>query len=201
MPRRKVTGAAHEETIYSPKTLGVKKENGKVEHLRGNSVRNNVKLKHGIAKNAAMPRVDLFRHIETKKYYLVPIYVSDFVKEHLPNKAIVTGNKPWLEMDEAYEFKFSFYKNDLIEIQTKKTAKKEAVNVLGYFSGVDSGTAKILIQSHDGAHEYGYGSQNLVFIKKYQVDALGNYVEVKCETRVGSKKELADAKELGKIRA
>lgn len=201
MPRRKVTGAAHEETIYSPKTLGVTKENGKVEHLKGNSVRNNVKLKHGIAKNAAMPRVDLFQHRETKKYYLVPIYVSDFVKEHLPNKAIVQGNKPWLEMDESYEFKFSFYKNDLIEIQTKKTAKKEAVNISGYFDGAHSVTAQISIQSHDGVTQYIYGAQNLVFIKKYQVDALGNYVEVKRETRVGSKKELADARESGKIRA
>lgn len=194
MPRRKVTGAAHEETIYSPKTLEVRKDSGKKVSLKGNSVRNNVKLKHGIAKNDSMPRVDLFQNKETKKFYLVPIYVSDFVKDHLPNKAIVAGDKPWLEMDGSYEFRFSFYKNDLIEIQTKKTAKKEAVNILGYFDGLHSGTGQITIQSHNGMNEYRYGAQNLIFIKKYQVDALGHYVEVKREKRVGSKRELLEEK-------
>ena len=189
MPRRKVRGAAHEATVFSKKTLSVTKENGKVDYLKGGSVTNNVELKHGLAKNDSMPRVDLFQHKKSKKYYLVPIYVNDFVKEKLPNKAIVSGNKPWLEMDDDYEFRFSFFKNDLMEIQTKKTAKKEAVNVLGYYDGTHSGTANITIKAHDGSQEYSYGSQNLVFIKKYQVDALGNYVEVRSEKRQGGMKE------------
>ena len=188
MPRRKIRGAAHEATIYSPKTLSVKKEDGKVEKLKGGSVTNNVKLKHGLAKNDSMPRVDLFQNKKTKKYYLVPIYVSDFVKDKLPNKAIVQGNKPWIEMDDDFEFKFSFYKSDMIEIKTKKTAKKESVQILGYYDSTHSGTAKIIIKSHDGSQEYGFGAQNLIFIKKYQVDALGNYVEVKSEKRQGSMK-------------
>ena len=186
MPRRKISGAAHEATIYSAKTLSVKKENGKIEHLKGGSVTNNVKVKHGLAKNDSMPRVDLFQNKKTKKYYLVPIYVSDFVKKKLPNKAIVAANKPWIEMDEEYEFKFSFYKSDLIEVKTKKTKTKESVQVLGYYNSTDSGTAKIIFKSHDGRDEYGFGAQNLLFIKKYQVDALGNYVEVKQEKRQGS---------------
>jgi len=186
MPRRKVSGAAHEETIYSAKTLSVTKENGKKEFLKGNGVTNNVKLKHGVAKNDSMPRVDLFQHKKSKKYFVVPIYVSDFVKETLPNKAIVAGNKPWLEMDEEYEFKFSFYKSDLIEIKTKQTAKKESVQALGYFTTAVSSTGQILLTSHDGKEEYLYGTQNLIFIKKYQVDLLGNYVEVQEEKRVGT---------------
>lgn len=189
MPRRKVSGAAHEATVYSDKTLGVKKDNGKIEYLKGNSSKNNVKLKHGLAKNDSMPRVDLFRHKVSKKYFLVPIYVSDFVKEALPNHAIVQGNKPWLEMDEHYEFIFSFYKNDLMEVKTKKTPKKESVQVLGYYDSTHSGTANLTIKSHDGNAEYSFGSQNLVFIKKYQVDSLGNYVEVKNEKRQGTIKE------------
>ncbi|MBA1438175.1 MAG: type II CRISPR RNA-guided endonuclease Cas9 [Epsilonproteobacteria bacterium] len=189
MPRRKVTGAAHQATIYSPKTLQVKKGDGKIEKLKGNSINNNVKLKHGIALNESMPRVDLFQHKKTKKYYLVPIYVSDFVKETLPNKAIVPGNKPWLEMDENYEFMFSFYKNDLMEIKTKKTAKKESVQILGYYDSTHSSTANLTLKSHDGKKEFSYGSQNLVFIKKYQVDPLGNYVAVKQEKRQGTKKQ------------
>jgi len=189
MPRRKIGGAAHKATTYSNKDYSHKKENGKVEFLKGGSVTNNVKLKHGVALNDAMPRVDLFQNKTTKKYYLVPIYVSDFVKDTLPNKAIVAGNKPWIEMDEEYEFIFSFYKRDLIEVKTKKTAKKEAVQLLGYYDSTHSGTAQILIKSHDNIKELLLGSQNLVFIKKYQVDALGSYVEVKSETRQGSIKE------------
>ena len=195
MPRRKVGGAAHKATTYSNKDFSHRKENGKVEYLKGGSLINNVKLKHGIALNDGMPRVDLFQHRETKKYYLVPIYVSDFVKAKLPNKAIVAANKPWLEMDDDYEFRFSFFKSDLIEIQTKKTAKKEAVNVLGYYDSTHSGTAQILLKAHDGSQEYLYGTQGLVFIKKYQVDPLGNYVEVKSEKRQGSIKESRRTKE------
>lgn len=189
MPRRKVGGAAHKETIYSANTLSMKKESGKVEVLKGGSTTNNVKLKHGVALNNSMPRVDLFQNIKTKKYYLVPIYVSDFVKDKLPNKAIVSGNKPWIEMDEEYEFKFSFYKRDLIEVKTKETAHKESIIALGYFNTAVSSTAQILFNSHKGDEEFLFGSQNLVFIKKYQVDALGNYVEVKSEKRQGTIKE------------
>ena len=169
--------------------MSVKKADGKVESLKGNSVNNNVKLKHGIALNDGMPRVDLFQHKKSKKYFIVPIYVSDFVKPKLPNQAIVAGNKPWLEMDDEYEFRFSFYKRDLIGIKTKKTATKESVEIFGYFNTAVSSTAQILIDSHKGDEEYNYGSQNLVSIKKHQVDALGNYVEVKNEKRQGTKKE------------
>ena len=189
MPRRKVSGAAHKATVYSPKTLSMKKENGKVDILKGGSVINHVKLKHGLALNDSMPRVDLFQNKKSKKYYLVPIYVSDFVKDKLPNKAIVAGNKPWIEMSEEYEFKFSFYKRDLIEIKSKKTAKKESVELLGYYDSTHSGTANITIKSHDGKIELNIGSQNLIYIKKYQVNPLGDYVEVKSEKRQGSIKE------------
>ncbi len=186
MPRRKISGAAHKETVYSDKTLSVRKENGKVEVLKGNSVSNNVRLKHGLALHDTMPRVDLFQHKKTKKYYLVPIYVSDFVKDTLPNNAIVARNKPWIEMDDAYEFKFSFYKRDLIEVKTKKTPKKESVQILGYYDSTHSGTANLTIKSHDGKEDFNFGSQNLVFIKKYQVDPLGEYVKVKSEKRLGT---------------
>jgi len=92
-------------------------------------------------------------------------------------------------MDEEYEFKFSFYKSDLIEVKTKKTATKESVQVLGYFNTAVSSTAQVVIDTHDGNEEYRYGTQNLIFVKKYQVDALGNYIEVKNEKRQGTKKQ------------
>lgn len=194
MPRRKISGAAHEETIYSPITLSTHKADGTVEYLKGNSAKNNVKLPHGLAKNDSMPRVDIFQHKTTKKYYVVPLYVSDFVQPTLPNKAIVQGNKPWIEMDEAYEFQFTFYKNDLIEIKTKKTATKESAQLLGYFDGAHSGTANIIFKAQDGRQSHSLGIQNAVFVKKYNVDPLGEYVEVKNEKRQGSIKENWTAK-------
>jgi CRISPR-associated endonuclease Csn1 len=188
MPRRKVSGAAHKATIYSNKTLSMKKENGKIDVLKGGGIINNVKLKHGLALNDSMPRVDLFQNKKSKKYYLVPIYVSDFVKDKLPNKAIAQ-NKPWIEMNEEYEFKFSFYKEDLIEIKSKKTATKESIEFLGYYDSTHSANASLSIKSHDAKEELGVGVQNLIYIKKYQVNPLGSYVEVKSEKRQGSIKE------------
>jgi CRISPR-associated endonuclease Csn1 len=187
-PRKKVTGAAHKETVYSDKTLMTKKPDGRRDELKGNSRMYHVKLKHGIALNDEMPRVDVFRHTESGKYFLVPIYVGDFVKEEIPNKAIVQS-KPWVEMDDAYDFQFSLFKNELIEVKQKN---KEPV--LGYFQGIDSSTAKVLLTAHSGDQKWGIGSKSLEWFKKFQVDLLGEYVEVKQEKRQGSIKTDWDKK-------
>lgn len=79
-----------------------------------------VRLKNeSIAENASMIRVDVFE--KENKYYLVPIYVSDFAKKELPNKAIVANKSEaeWIEMTEEYIFKFSLYPNDLVKIKRK----------------------------------------------------------------------------------
>lgn len=207
-PRRKVTGSAHEETIYSSKTFIANRKKEKPSILAPSAREKAVKLNDGknLAKNESMPRVDIFQHIKTKKYFVVPIYVSDFVKKALPNKAIVQGKnkdgtpKEWLEMDENYEFRFSIFKDELIEIQTKKTASKEAKNVLGYFVSVHSGTAAITLKSHDNQEHnifkkdsentcsVSLGIQNAEYVKKYQVDALGSRHEIKQEQRIMTKK-------------
>lgn len=154
-----------------------------------------------------MPRIDIFKDKQKSKFYVVPIYTVDFIKDKLPNKAIVQGEnkdgtiKEWLEMNENYEFLFSIYKNELIEIKTKKTATKESKIIQGYFVSADSGTAKIIIKSHDNKEHnlfkrdssnvcsIGIGIQNAEYIKKYQVDALGNKNEIKKEQRQGTKKQ------------
>jgi len=203
-PRRKVTGSAHEKTIYSPKTFMANRKKEKPSVLPLSGREKAVVLNDGkkLAKNESMPRVDIFQHKSNGKYYVVPLYVSDFVKKELPNKAIVQGKtkegipKEWLEMNENYEFKFSLFKDELVEIQTKKTASKEAKNIVGYFVSADSGTAKLILKSHDNSEnngftrnssnscEIGLGIQNVVYVKKYQVDTLGNKNEIRQESRV-----------------
>jgi len=156
-----------------------------------------VDVRGGIAANGDMPRVDVFA--KNGKFYLVPIYISDFAKG-LPNKAITAKKRTenWDKIDESYEFMFSLYKNDLLEIKHKNKNP-----VLGYFSGVHSGTAYITIthpanlvispfkakkNKEDGSvksiYEFGV-KQGVEYFKKFQVSPLGEYIEIKKERRVG----------------
>ncbi|MBL0703244.1 MAG: type II CRISPR RNA-guided endonuclease Cas9 [Sulfurospirillum sp.] len=207
-PRRGVTGEAHEQTIYSPKDFRANKKQSKSSSLTGGSVVRNIKLNNEtkLAKQSKMPRVDIFKNTTTNKYYVVPIYTFDFIKDKLPNKAIVSGKnrdgtqKEWLDMDENFKFIFSVYKNELLEIQTKKTASKEGKKVIGYFVSAHSGTGKIIIKSHDNKEKnlfkrdssnvcsLGMGIQNATSVKKYQVCPLGVYTEIKSEKRIGTKR-------------
>lgn len=189
-PRAGVTGAAHKETIQSPsdyKGRGVAVNRGK-----------------GMCDNGDMPRVDVFT--KGGKYYLVPIYVADFAKKELPNKAIVAqkSSDEWDEMDMSFQFLFSLHKEDMIEIKTKKTPARPSITALGYFNSAHSGTAQIIIGSPDNSENdifcrdknkdgtpkgdsiARYGSKTLVYIKKYTIDPLGYYHEVKGEKRLGT---------------
>lgn len=208
-PRKSITGEAHEQTIYSPKDFKANKKQDKPSKLTGGSTIRNVKLNNGekLAKQSSMPRVDIFKDIKKNKFYVVPIYVNDFTKDELPNKAIVAGKnkdgtpKEWLEIDENYEFLFSIYKNEFIEIKTKKTATKDLKVIQGYFVSAHSGTGNIELKSHDNQEQELFkrdtsnvcslstGIQNAEYIKKYQVDPLGNKSEIRKEQRLGTKKQ------------
>ena len=202
-PRKSITGEAHEQTIFSPRNFTANVKQEKTSSLSGGSKIRNVKLNDNtkIAKQSIMSRIDIFKNIETKKYYVVPIYTNDFIKEALPNKAIVQGKnkdgtlKEWIEMDNQYEFVFSIYKNELVEVKTKKET------IIGYFISAHSGTGNVELKSHDN-NENGIfkrdssnmcskslGIQNAIYIKKYQVDSLGNKSEIKKEPRIGTKKQ------------
>jgi CRISPR-associated endonuclease Csn1 len=165
-PRASVTGAAHKETIQSPsdyKGRGVAVNSGK-----------------GMCDNGDMPRVDVFT--KEGKYYLVPIYVADFAKEELPNKAIVQGKgKEWIEMDDSYSFLFSLHKEDLVQIQLKNEEP-----FIGYFKGAHSGTAQVQVQAIDSDYLKIAGSKTALIFKKYTIDPLGYYHEVKGEKRLGT---------------
>ncbi len=143
-----------------------------------------VKLKNkSIAENANMVRVDVFK--KDNKYYLVPIYVSDFVKEQLPNKAIVASKdeNEWMEMTNEYQFKFSLYPNDLVKIK-----KKNEKEFYAYYNSTHRGTAAINLLSVNGERKIeGVGVKGLEVFEKYEVDILGNTNKVQKEKREGVK--------------
>lgn len=195
-PRRTVTGELHEQTVQRQEKYfdayggeeGVKKAImlGKIRSHNG-----------GIVDNGNMVRTDIFRSKINKKYYAVPIYTYDVAIGKLPNKAIVSGKdkagviKDWLEMDEKYEFCFSLFKNDLVEIQNKKIQK----SVYAYYAGVSSSTAYMILKHHSGNLKevdkgifdknsiLGTGIQDLEVFKKHIVSPLGEIIEARFEPR------------------
>ena len=139
----------------------------------------------GIAANGGMVRVDVFT--KNGKYYLVPLYVADMIKDVLPNKAIKAGKSQdeWIEMDETYKFIFSLYYNDLVGVKKKG----EKIKIM-YFHGADVSTGTLTLINHDkslidGKETARPGAQNLEVFEKYEVDVLGNYYKVKNEKRKG----------------
>lgn len=143
-------------------------------------------VRKGIANNGDMLRVDIFS--KSKKYYAVPIYASDVVKNALPNKA-ATANKPeqdWPELDDSYQFCFSLYPNDWVKVVDKKQTRE------GYFSGLDRATAAISLWAHDRNKALGkdglirsIGIKSALSLEKYHVDLLGNLYKVEAEERKG----------------
>ena len=141
-----------------------------------------VKLKNeAIAENASMVRVDVFK--KDSKYYLVPIYVSDFVKKELPNKAIIAfeNEKKWIEMTEEYKFEFSLYPNDLVKIK-----KKNEKEFYAYYTTTQRSTGAINLLSPNGEKKIeGVGVKSLEIFEKYQVSILGERSKIKKEKREG----------------
>lgn len=175
-PRKNATGEAHQDTI---RTLNPNKP-----QYSEKDVKSGIKLRGGLANNGNMLRVDVLSKKNAKgkeQFYLVPIYLADGVKSELPNRAIV-ANKPeseWIVMDETYAFKFSLYMDDLVSVI--KGDKK----IFGYYKGTGRATASITIEGHDRSFiQPSIGVKTVDNIKKYQVDPLGRYVEVKSEQRL-----------------
>ncbi|PAF47594.1 type II CRISPR RNA-guided endonuclease Cas9 [Helicobacter sp. 12S02634-8] len=199
--RRKVSGALHEATIRKPEAYfkayggqeGVNRalKLGKIRSVNG-----------GIVDNGEMVRADIFKSKDEGKYYVVPIYTYDVAVGKLPNKAVVSGKnkenviKDWLEMDGNYEFCFSLFKDDLIEIQKKEMPH----SVYAYYAGIDSSTASLTAKHHSNhlkEEEKGFfksdksgaiigsGIQNLKVFKRYIVFALGEITQAEFEPRKG----------------
>ncbi|SFV86453.1 CRISPR-associated protein, Csn1 family [hydrothermal vent metagenome] len=174
-PRRKIAGAAHKATI-KPKDTG-----GKYKFLVNN----------GAAENGTIQRVDVFVN-DKNKYQFIVFYPADFYKKDFP-KLDLSGNK----IDKSSQFLFSLFKDDLIEFETKKTKAKDSKHFLAYFKYIQS-DGKIAYQQHYKAEIERKKSNNkkgftdillatgggLVWLKKYQVSVLGDYVEVINEKRL-----------------
>ena len=145
----------------------------------------------GNADNGSMIRVDVF-YIEDDGYYYVPIYTADVIKGALPNRAVVADKShgEWKVMNDK-DFLFSMYPNDLlyiesrkgIKLKTKKGSSKQEQIVrktgLYYFKGLNISSNALSIITHDHSYEQSsLGGKTLSCLKKYTVDALGNYSEV-----------------------
>ena len=145
----------------------------------------------GNADNGSMIRVDVF-YIEDDGYYYVPIYTADVIKGELPNRAVVAhkSHGEWKVMDDK-DFLFSMYPNELLYIESQKGIKlktkkgssrqEEIARKAGlyYFKRLNIAANALFIITHDNGYEQpSLGGKTLSCLKKYTVDALGNYSEV-----------------------
>lgn len=150
----------------------------------------------GAFGNDKMYRIDLFK--KNGKYYIVPVYMKDVYAHKLPNKVIAIG-KPWIKLDDSYEFQFSLYQNDLIKIEWNKEAKlsklkentksnkPDEINLksgLFYYNGCGISSANIKILTCDRCYSIeSLGVQNLANITKCYVDIMGKVYHAPKETR------------------
>ena len=146
-----------------------------------------IPVRGGIAKNDTMLRVDVFT--KAARFHLVPVYVHHAATEVLPDRAIVQGKdeEEWTPVDESFEWRFSLYPNDLIQIQQKgKPALK------GYYGSCHRGTGNINLWAHDRSQQVGkdgmiegIGVKTALSLEKFHVDVLGNIYPAPTEQRRG----------------
>jgi CRISPR-associated endonuclease Csn1 len=144
-----------------------------------------IPVRGGIAKNDTMLRVDVFT--KAGKFHLVPVYVHHRVTG-LPNRAIVAfkDEEEWTLIDESFEWCFSLYQNDLVQIHLKKES------FLGYYTGTDRSTGAVSLRAHDRNQAVGkdglmrgIGVKTAVNVEKFHVDTLGNIYPAPPEKRRG----------------
>jgi CRISPR-associated endonuclease Csn1 len=143
-----------------------------------------LKVRNGIANNGDMLRVDVFSKTEKgkKKFYLVPVYLKDFASGVLLNKNNEESNT------ELLKFCFCLHKDELFSYQEKDNSKE----IFCYYRGFDIDSNRISFDLHDSSNKDTTGKRkNLRFsprsvfsFKKYTVDVLGKYNEVKSEKRM-----------------
>ncbi len=161
VPRKKITGAAHKETIY-PK----------------DSKKGAFPVNGGLAENGEVKRIDVFK--KDGKYHFIYLYPADFEKKKLPNTTI-KGKV----IDESYHFQFSIFKNELLELTNKNGT------YFGYFkSGESDGrfTIQRHFMSNSDRKIDRFSTGSLIALKKYHVSPLGAYTEIKNEKRLGTKR-------------
>lgn len=155
---------------------------------------------NALVGNDAMIRIDIFA--KCGKYYAVPIYVADLYKGILPNKVATAGKNEdeWPQINDSYQFLFTLHKDDLVYIEHKKGIELKKTNdniksalpktmsvnaTVLYYESFNRRTASIEVSDIANAYSTdGVGITTLLQFKKYTVDVLGNYHEVKSEKRL-----------------
>ncbi len=179
---------AFEEPVYmklsqAKRNAGIKPHQIKTIKIKVIGI-SGMEVHNGIADNSSMPRTDVFSKKNKKgkeEFYLVPIYVSDFAKGVLPNK-VLSKSKDSLFLDDTFTFKFSLFSDTLVCVN--KTSNLKDMQ-WGYFRGTDIDSARITLIDVDNAQNKNrVAVKSLETFKKYQVDVLGNYREIKNEKRL-----------------
>lgn len=176
---------AFQEPVYKPSKEGRTAPQIKSVKVK-ETQKSGIPIRGGIADNGNMLRVDIFQDKKKKGFYAVPLYVSDCIKTELPNKAVkgAIPENDWPMMDDNFEFLFSLFANDWLEI----TLRDKTIE--GYFSGLDRFTASVKVWTHDRNQSVGekgllrgIGIKTALSLKKYHVDFLGNLYWVEKEMR------------------
>lgn len=182
---------------YITKPTKAGKQGMKVKTVKITVYKSDLALINGAAfENDKMYRIDIFK--KQGKFYIIPVYMKDVYAHKLPNKIIAIG-KPWVELDDSYEFQFSLYQNDLVKIKWNKQAKFSKVNKnetshkpdnieisegLFYYNSCNISTASMQILTTDRCYQIGgVGVQNLANIQKYYVDIMGKVYKAPTEKR------------------
>jgi CRISPR-associated endonuclease Csn1 len=143
-----------------------------------------IPIRHGIAANGAMLRVDIFS--KAGKFHAVPAYVADAARGELPNRAVIAfkPEEEWTLIDDSFQFMFSLYPNDWLSIQIKESF------IHGYFAGFDRSTGAASLWAHDRSKSAGkdglyrgIGIKTAKNLIKCHVDFLGRVHRVHHEER------------------
>jgi len=194
MPRHTVTTGAHDE---NPESLIEKRRIKKAMKKNPNKIIDSLPIKNrvikfnkGYAEMGDMVRADVFVDKDGKNY-VVPIYSVDiFSNKPLPEKYLNKNDAPydqWSSINEGkLKFRFSLFKDDLISINDQ----------MYYVDYIRATRSKISVKKVDGSlinkikgektKETGYRN---VKLKKYSVDMLGKYKEIKQEKRLSNRFE------------
>lgn len=177
-PRKPRKGDPEYGPFTGPEIKTIKLNGGKMS---------GIEVRGGIAQNERLIRLDVFR--KDKRYFLVPLYVRDRVASELP---VHTADRS-ITIDESYEFLFSVFQNDLIEV-----GSGDGGSIRGYFRsyGGPPNPSNITLALHDRsstghprANTNGeipsIGVRTAHFLRKFNVDILGNTYPAPKEERRG----------------
>lgn len=183
---------AFKEPFYRPDKYGIPGPLVKKVKIE-NKISSFVELNGGkaLAENGSMIRIDIF-FVENEGYYFIPIYTADVLKDELPKRACVANKsmEEWKEMDNK-NFIFSLYPNDLVYIKSngkinlkpynnKELKPIEVSEIYGYYIKAGISNGAIVLSTHNNKYIIeNIGIKRLEEMKKYQVDILGEYHEVR----------------------